>query len=59
MQVYTDDDDDIYVDTPDEWDIDDRVGILIKPQDLIVEKYDETEDEEANKDARTEEAANE
>ena len=59
VQVYTDDDDDIYVDTPDEWDRDDRVGILIKPQDLIVEKYDETEDEEANKDARTEEAANE
>ncbi len=59
VQVYTDDDDDIYVDTPDEWDIDDRVGILIKPQDLIVEKYDEPEDEEANKDARTEEAANE
>ncbi len=59
VQVYTDDDDDIYVDTPDEWDIDDRVGILIKPQDLIVEKYDEPEDEEVNKDARTEEAANE
>lgn len=46
VQVYTDDDDDIFVDTVDEWDIDDRVGIVIKPQDLHVEKYDEPEDEE-------------
>ena len=46
VQVYTDDDDDIFVDTADEWDIDDRVGILIKPEDLKVEKYDESEDED-------------
>ncbi len=44
VQVYTDDDDDIYVDTADEWDVDDRVGIVIKPEDLIVTKYDEPED---------------
>ncbi len=45
VQVYTDDDDDIFVDTTDEWDIDDRVGIVIRPQDLRVEKYIEPEDE--------------
>lgn len=45
VQVYTDDDDDVYVDTPDEWDIDDRVGIVIRPEDIRVEKYDEQEEE--------------
>ncbi len=45
VQVYTDDDDDIYVDTVDEWDVDDRVGIVIKPQDIRVERYDESEEE--------------
>lgn len=39
VQVYTDDDDDFIVDTRDEWDIDDRVGIMILPQDLQVERY--------------------
>ena len=46
VQVYTDDDDDIYVDTPYEWDMDDRVGIVIKPEDLRVERYTETDGEE-------------
>lgn len=36
VQVYTDDDDDILVDTADEWDIGDRVGILIPPSALTV-----------------------
>ena len=40
VQVYTDDDDFIYVDTVDEWDIGDRVGILIKPEDMVVERYE-------------------
>ena len=44
VQVYTDDDDDIYVDTVYEWDMDDRVGIVIKPEDLHVEKYDDEQD---------------
>lgn len=44
VQVYTDDDDDIYVDTPDEWDIDDRVGIVIRPEDIRAEKYEEAEE---------------
>ena len=47
VQVYTDDDDDIYVDTADEWDIDDRVGIVIKPEDLRVEKCEGEEEEQA------------
>lgn len=39
VQVYTDDDDDFLVDTPDEWDIDDRVGIRIAPERIGVEPY--------------------
>ena len=53
VQVYTDDDD-IYVDTVDEWDIDDRVGILIKPEDLRVEKYEEEKSESVNLNAEEE-----
>ena len=44
VQVYTDDDDDLYVDTVDEWDVNDRVGILIKPEDIRVEKYEAADD---------------
>ncbi len=54
VQVYTDDDQDFYLDTPDEWDIDDRVGIKIAPQDIVIEKYIESEnseDENASYDA--------
>lgn len=36
VQVYTDDDQDFFVDTVDEWDIDDRVGICIKPENISV-----------------------
>ncbi len=38
VQVYTDDDNDFFIDTVDEWDIGDRVGIRIDPKDLTVEK---------------------
>lgn len=43
VQVYTDDDDDILVDTADEWDIDDRVGIIIPPQALVVTRLGDEE----------------
>lgn len=46
VQVYTDDDNDFFVDTKDEWDIDDRVGIIVKPEDIRLEKYEESEDDE-------------
>lgn len=36
VQVYTDDDQDFFVDTVDEWDIGDRVGIKINPKDMVV-----------------------
>lgn len=36
VQVYTDDDHDFFVDTVDEWDMGDRVGIKIKPEDITV-----------------------
>ena len=45
VQVYTDDDNDIYTDTSDEWDNDDRVGIRIAPEKIVVEKREETADE--------------
>lgn len=37
VQVYTDDDHDFFVDTVDEWDIGDRVGIKVSPSDITVE----------------------
>ena len=36
VQVYTDDDQDFLIDTVDEWDIGDRVGIKINPNDITV-----------------------
>ena len=47
VQVYTDTDEDFYVDTKDDWDINDRVGIKIDPEKLIIEKIIETEEENA------------
>lgn len=44
VQVYTDDDNDFLVDTSDEWDMDDRVGISIKAKDIIVEPIEESSD---------------
>ncbi len=38
VQVYTDDDNDFLIDTVDEWDIDDRVGIKIDPKDITVSR---------------------
>lgn len=46
VQVYTDTDEDFYVDTKDDWDINDRVGIKIEPNNLIIEKIIETDEEE-------------
>ncbi|MDE5563460.1 MAG: ATP-binding cassette domain-containing protein [Clostridiales bacterium] len=42
VQVYTDDDNDFLIDTVDEWDIGDRVGIKINPKDMVVtrKQYD-------------------
>lgn len=47
VQVYTDDDNDFFVDTVDEWDNDDRVGIRIAPERITVEVLPEDEDEKA------------
>ena len=46
VQVYTDTDEDFYVDTTDDWDINDRVGIKINPNKLTLEKITEEEAEE-------------
>ena len=46
VQVYTDTDEDFFIDTTDEWDMNDRVGIKIKPENIIVEKIVETEENE-------------
>ncbi len=39
VQIYTDTDQDFYIDTKDEWDIDDRVGVRIAPDKIKVERY--------------------
>ncbi len=36
VQIYTDDDNDFFIDTVDEWDIGDRVGVRIDPRDVTV-----------------------
>ena len=41
VQVYTDDDNDFFVDTADEWDNDDRVGIRIPPERITVTAMEE------------------
>ena len=46
VQIYTDTDEDFYIDTTDEWDIDDRVGVKVLADKIKVEKTEETEDEE-------------
>lgn len=43
VQVYTDDDHEFFIDTVDEWDIGDRVGVKISPEDIAVERRTETE----------------
>ena len=49
VQIYTDTDEDFYVDTTDEWDLGDRVGVNIDKNKLTVIKITE-EDTEENKD---------
>ena len=44
VQVYTDDDHDFFIDTVDEWDLGDRVGIKIKPEDIEVSRCVEGEE---------------
>lgn len=58
VQVYTDDDDYIMVDTVDEWDIDDRVGIQIAKQNLIVERYVAPLEEENTSETSQENSSN-
>ncbi len=53
--VYTDDDDDVLVDTADEWDIDDRVGIKIPREKIIVERYEQSQAPNDDVDEITEE----
>ncbi|MCH5165908.1 MAG: ABC transporter ATP-binding protein [Clostridiales bacterium] len=55
VQVYTDDDNDFLVDTVDEWDIGDRVGIKINAENITVTK----KEEESEKSEKIEPAENE
>ena len=45
VQVFTDSDDDFYIDTADEWDMDDRVGIKIDGSKVKLEAYNPEEEE--------------
>ena len=47
VQVFTDSDDDFYIDTADEWDMDDRVGIKIDASQVRLERYS-PEEEKSN-----------
>ncbi len=46
VQVYTDTDEDFYIDTADEWDMDDRVGVKLDGAKVRLEKYQPEADEE-------------
>ncbi|MDE7464596.1 MAG: hypothetical protein K2M48_06160, partial [Clostridiales bacterium] len=46
VQVYTDDDNEFFIDTVDEWDMGDRVGISIKPEDIKVVRREPSPDDE-------------
>jgi len=46
VQVYTDTDEDFYIDTKDEWDINDRVGIKLNPASITLTKIIEEPEEE-------------
>ena len=54
VQVYTDDDNEFFVDTADEWDIGDRVGIKIDPKDIVVSRITEAEEKKAEENTETE-----
>lgn len=45
VQIYTDTDEDFYVVTTDDWDMNDRVGVKIKPNAIQLEKFIEAEEE--------------
>ena len=45
VQVYTDTDEDFYIDTADEWDMNDRVGVKIDTSKVILEKFVEAAEE--------------
>ena len=45
VQVYTDTDEDFYIDTADEWDMDDRVGVNLIAEKITLTAYSETEED--------------
>ena len=48
VQIYTDTDEDFYIDTTDEWDIDDRVGIKIDKSKICLEVIANEEESDEN-----------
>ncbi len=48
VQIYTDTDEDFYIDTTDEWDIGDRVGVKLDPAKIKAEPLAEEADNEEN-----------
>lgn len=48
VQVFTDTDEDFYIDTADEWDMDDRVGIRIDGGSVKLERYDPQSEEKTD-----------
>ncbi len=58
VQVYTDDDNEFFIDTADEWDMGDRVGIKIAPADIAVTRLEIKSDGEDGESIKAEEDKN-
>ncbi|MCH5161122.1 MAG: ABC transporter ATP-binding protein [Clostridiales bacterium] len=54
VQVYTDDDNEFFIDTADEWDIGDRVGIKIDPKDIVVKRVAEVDEANTRENTQSE-----
>ena len=48
VQIYTDTDEDLYIDTADEWDMDDRVGVKVDGSKVRLERFVEESEEGAD-----------
>ena len=48
VQVFTDSDEDFYIDTSDEWDMDDRVGIVVDGSQVKLERYEPEKEAEGD-----------
>lgn len=55
VQIYTDTDEDFYVVTTDDWDMNDRVGVKISPKNIVIEKIVDEETKEVEEETKEDE----